>query len=118
MRLSVVIPALDEQAQIERTVERARDELRPLRIVVVDGGSSDATAERALTAGAVVLEHRGARGTALNDGAALAEGDALVFLHADTLLAPGSGVELRQALDDPAVSGGAFRLRFDQRGAG
>lgn len=112
MRLSVIIPCLNEAAHIRRTLEA----LAPLRargheVIVVDGGSSDATPElaRAL-ADRVVAAPRG-RALQMNAGAALASGDVLVFLHADTLLPPEA---------DAAVCGGLARSgrlwgRFDVR---
>ena len=86
-RLSIVIPALDEADGIESALEA----LRPLRergheVVVVDGGSTDGTAERAARgADRVVAAPRG-RARQMNVGAAAAAGDVLVFLHADTRL--------------------------------
>ena len=55
----------------------------------------------------------GSRAVAMNAGAALAQGDALLFLHADTTLPDGAGAAVRDALRD--ADGGAFRLRYDDR---
>jgi glycosyltransferase involved in cell wall biosynthesis len=58
-RAAVVIPALDEEATIAAVVEAVRDVAQP---IVVDDGSTDATAERAARAGAVVVTHAAPRG--------------------------------------------------------
>ena len=87
--LSVIIPVLEEAA----TIETALRALAPLRargveIVVADGGSRDDTAARAAPlAERVVVSPRG-RAMQMNAGAAVARGDVLLFLHADTRLPP------------------------------
>ena len=53
----------------------------------------------------------------MNAGATAADGDLLLFLHADTLLPDGALDAVRAALDDPAVAGGCFRPAFDVEGA-
>lgn len=49
----------------------------------------------------------------MNAGAAAAQGDVLIFLHADTRLPQDARAHIERALADPGVVGGAFRLRFD-----
>lgn len=111
MTLSVIIPALDEEASISRAIRSCR-EAGPCEVVVADGGSRDRTAEIARgEADAVVAGPRG-RATQMNAGAAVARGDVLLFLHADSLLPPESGTAVLGSLRDPAVIGGAFRLRL------
>jgi rSAM/selenodomain-associated transferase 2 len=118
--LSVVIPALNEAGGIPATLSA----LRPLRaagqeIIVVDGGSSDATAALAEQAGARVI--RGPRGRArqMNAGAGVARGDVLWFLHADTLAPAGAMEAIVRALEtspwgrfDVRLSGGHPLLRW------
>ncbi len=111
--LSIIVPTLDEAARISATIEAARRGAPDAQILVVDGGSSDATRARAKAAGAEVLEAPRGRGTQLRRGAERAGGDVLIFLHADTLLSPGAGRAIRQALADPAVIGGNFRVLFE-----
>ncbi len=113
VKLSVVIPALDEARWIAgavASVVATADE-----VFVVDGGSSDGTPERAQAAGARVLSSPPGRSRQLGVGAEAASGDVVVFLHADTCLAEGWDRLLRRALVDPAVAGGAFRFRLDDR---
>lgn len=109
-----MIPALHEADTIQEAVRSAR--APQVEVVVVDGGSEDATRERARMAGARVLASGPGRARQLRAGAAATDAEVLLFLHADTRLSPGWDAALRRALEDPAVSGGAFRLRFEGAG--
>jgi rSAM/selenodomain-associated transferase 2 len=87
LRLSIIMPVLDEGEGIAATLDALAD-LRGLgvEVIVVDGGSSDATVQRArLRADRVLTAPRG-RASQMNAGAAEATGDVLLFLHADTRL--------------------------------
>jgi rSAM/selenodomain-associated transferase 2 len=88
-RLSVVVPALNEAAGIRAALEA----LAPLRaagheVIVVDGGSGDGTAQLALGLCDRLLNAPRGRALQMNEGARVATGDALLFLHADTRLPP------------------------------
>ena len=107
MRVSVVIPALDEEGCIAAAI-RSAVESGAVEVLVADGGSLDATREVAEKAGAVVVEATRGRARQMNAGAARATGEALLFLHADTLLPPQAAALVRAALEDPGVSLGAF----------
>jgi rSAM/selenodomain-associated transferase 2 len=107
--VSVVIPALDEEELLPGAIASVRD--GALEIVVVDGGSSDRTRERAVASGARVVESPRGRGVQLDRGAREACGDLVVFLHADTRLEAGWR-EALLSLPWPAV-GGAFRFALD-----
>lgn len=109
MRLSVIVPVLDE----ERVIDERLTELEHLglhEILVVDGGSRDGTL-------AAVARHprvqassaRRGRAWQMNAGAALATGDVLLFLHADVALPSDALSHVERALADPRVVGGAFR---------
>jgi rSAM/selenodomain-associated transferase 2 len=113
--LSVIIPVLDEAAQIEAVLRATRAALPAAELIVVDGGSQDGTAELAGRLACVVRAGRG-RARQMNAGAAQARGDILLFLHADTRLPAGAEATLRAALDDARVAAGAFAMRFDARG--
>ena len=108
--VSIVIPALNERANIKAAIESARD-AGAEQIIVVDGGSQDETTEAAAAAGATtIVESAAGRGVQLNRGAAVATGSFLLFLHADNRL--GSQC-LSQICDHPNVVWGAFRQRVD-----
>lgn len=80
----------------------ALDEAGPQERIVADGGSTDGTQALAATLGARVLAAPRGRGTQLAAAAAAATGDWLLFLHADTRLAPGWSRAARAAMADPA----------------
>jgi rSAM/selenodomain-associated transferase 2 len=115
-RISVVIPALNEGATLEQTLEP----LQPLRergheVIVVDGGSGDATATLALPyADRVITGERG-RALQMNRGAEAANGTILWFLHADTRIPERAEEEISGAVG----ATGSFRWgRFDVRLSG
>ena len=116
MRLSVVVPALDEAANLARLLPDLWRAWPDIEIIVVDGGSRDGTTDVVRgQAGVRLLE--GARGRArqMNAGARQAGGDVLLFLHADTRLPDGAVGAIAATLADPAVVGGRFDVRFDSR---
>jgi rSAM/selenodomain-associated transferase 2 len=114
VKVSIVIPALNEEGCIAETVRSLRQE-RPHEILVVDGGSSDATRERAAAADTVLVGPRG-RAAQMNQGAAHASGDVLLFLHADCTLEEGALASVRRALGRPGVIAGCFHMRVKAGG--
>ncbi|MGD2075340.1 MAG: TIGR04283 family arsenosugar biosynthesis glycosyltransferase [Gammaproteobacteria bacterium] len=89
MRLSVVIPTLEEAAHIGDTLESMQDlRARGHELIVVDGGSRDDTLDRAAPRVDRCLSAPAGRAQQMNAGAAAARGDILWFLHADTRAAP------------------------------
>ncbi|HEX5530498.1 MAG TPA: TIGR04283 family arsenosugar biosynthesis glycosyltransferase [Methylomirabilota bacterium] len=114
MRLSVVIPALDEAPRLARLLPALSRACPDAEIIVADGGSRDGTADVARSRAAVQLVE-GPRGRArqMNAGARRAGGDVLLFLHADTRLPDGAPGAIAAALADPGVVGGRFDVRFD-----
>jgi rSAM/selenodomain-associated transferase 2 len=109
MSVAAVIPALNEEQWIGASVDAARaagiDE-----VIVADGGSSDATISIAESHGARVITGERMRARQLNRGAEAATSDAIVFVHADTLLPLGAARAIRDALRNHLFGG--FRLRF------
>ncbi len=112
MRLSIVIPTLNESSRIGCTIQRAL-ELRPHEIIVADGQSTDQTGDFARQAGATIVTCERGRGRQLNAGARSATGDVLLFLHADCWLEPQAAEQIEAALRIESVIGGAFRQRID-----
>jgi rSAM/selenodomain-associated transferase 2 len=112
--VSVLIPAFNEAWNISDITRHAATALAAHEVIVVDGGSTDATADIAKQYARVVTS-LGSRGASLNDAARMARGDVLVFLHADTRLPPDAAAQIARALHDPRVVGGAFRFAFDER---
>lgn len=113
MKITVVIPTLDEAEQVGEAVRSAS--APGVEVVVVDGGSGDGTRELATVAGARVIESTPGRARQLEVGARETGGDAILFLHADTRLPEGWHAALAVALGDPGVVAGAFGFRFDQQ---
>ena len=114
-RLSIIVPVLDEAAGIAA----ALDALAPLRargaeIIVVDGGSSDATVVLSRPRADAVIDSPRGRARQMNAGAAVAQGGLLLFLHADTRLPPQADPLMQQALDRGA-DWGRFDVRIDGR---
>lgn len=112
--ISVVIPTLNEEETISPTIRRVQAQAGPLEIIVVDGGSTDATRKQARALGATVCSAEQGRAVQMNHGADVASGDVLLFLHADTLLPPNGLSTIRTALANPATTSGTFRLQFDR----
>ncbi len=114
LTLSVIIPALNEAANIGRAVGSAW-ETGAAEVLVADGGSSDETRRLAAEAGAAVIASRPGRAVQQNAAARIAGGDVLLFLHADNWLAPPAGSEVRAVLARQQRTHGAFRQRIDDR---
>ena len=113
-RLSVVVPVLDEAAGIEACLAA----LAPLRargheVIVVDGGSADATPRLAAPLADRVLAAPRGRAAQMNAGAAAATGEALLFLHADTVLPPEADRAVLAGLESRAW--GRFDVRIASR---
>jgi rSAM/selenodomain-associated transferase 2 len=113
MLVSIIIPALNEARLIGQTLAALGDQSGPTELIVVDGGSVDATPLLASRQAHVLQSERG-RAAQMNAGARTARGEALLFLHADTLLPPQALDLVRHCLSDPACEAGAFRLHFDR----
>jgi rSAM/selenodomain-associated transferase 2 len=112
MRISIVIPVLNEEKHITATVA-ALPRSQPHELVIVDGGSSDRTAEICNRLGATVLLSSRGRARQMNFGARRASGDVLLFLHADTRLPDSAFDDIQQALSNPQCVGGHFDVQLD-----
>ena len=113
-KISVIIPTLNEAKILEETLSRLQPELESHELIVVDGGSTDASVCIAEKYGKVVVSERG-RAKQLNAGAAAATGDILIFLHADVWLESGALAAVVPALSSGYVGGG-FRQKIEGRG--
>ncbi|MCP3972154.1 MAG: glycosyltransferase [Rhodobacteraceae bacterium] len=118
--VSIIVPTLDAGRELPATLAALAEGLQAgliRELVVSDGGSGDATLKLAATAGAVTVRGAAGRGGQLRRGAAAAQGDWLLFLHADTQLAPGWTSEVLAHLRGSGQMAGYFRLAFRARGA-
>jgi rSAM/selenodomain-associated transferase 2 len=114
MRFSIILPVLNEEATIESQLLHLNTlcAQHDCEILVVDGGSSDATITIAQRHAQVIAAKRG-RATQMNAGAQVASGEMLLFLHADTILPQDALFRIEEALKQPGVVGGAFRMCFN-----
>lgn len=108
--VSVIIPALDEAANIVQSIAAARRDYTrdEVEIIVVDGDSIDGTPDRVPEQETVIHAPRG-RAVQMNHGARASHGKMLVFCHADSRLPSGWREAVIKALRRPMVSGGAFQ---------
>ncbi|MDQ6777498.1 MAG: TIGR04283 family arsenosugar biosynthesis glycosyltransferase [Actinomycetota bacterium] len=115
MLISVVVPVLDEAATVGSLLDHLAGLEGRLEVILADGGSTDATVQVACEHAPAPRMIRSERGRArqMNEGAAVARGEAIIFLHADTRLPPQAYRLISTALADPRVIGGNFSLRFD-----
>ena len=115
MRLSIVIPVLNEAARLPTLLSG----LQPLRargveLIVADGGSGDCSRELAAPFVDRVIEAPRGRARQMNAGAAEARGEVLLFLHADTTLPPDADALVLRAMNAGAAWG-RFDVRIDGR---
>ena len=104
---------LDEADAISRTLSALRRGAPDAEIIVVDGGSADASVRLAEPlCDQIVAVSRG-RARQMNAGARLSRGDVLAFVHADTIVPPSFGADIEAALSDRAVVGGRFDVELD-----
>ncbi len=119
MRLTIIIPTLNEEENLGATLEAlaaCSDELEDkIEIIVADAGSSDATTAIAEKFDCCVLANLDkGRAKQLNEAAKIASGEVLLFLHADTVVGRKNVVNLLLALEEhPDVIGGGFYRNFD-----
>lgn len=109
MRISVIIPVLNEATTIAATLDAVL-RLDPHEVILVDGGSVDATRKIAAGFGVPVLTAERGRARQMNCGATHATGDVLLFLHADTRLPETALRNIADALDNSECVGGRFDI--------
>lgn len=108
--VSIIIPVLNEEKNIEKSLIQFNGLKGDKEIIVVDGGSSDSTKQIAERFAKVVLSERG-RANQMNKGAAKARGDILWFVHLDSIINEDSIEKIQLAIDEKYVGGG-FLLKF------
>jgi rSAM/selenodomain-associated transferase 2 len=114
LKISIIVPALNEAEGIAAVLAR----LAPLRargheVIVVDGGSSDGTAALARGVADRIASAPRGRASQMNAGAALARGEVLLFLHADTRLPENADARVLQGLAASGRAWGRFDLRIE-----
>jgi rSAM/selenodomain-associated transferase 2 len=114
-RFSIIIPVINEEGAINAAIERlaALPGASAMEIIVVDGDRSGKTVGAIRERNVRTATGEKGRGSQMNCGAALAEGDILVFLHADTRLPADAFALMEGALYDETLMAGAFDLDID-----
>ncbi len=125
VQLSIIVPMLDEAAQLPELIAHVLPFRRAgCEVIFADGGSTDGSARLAEAAGFTVMQAERGRARQMNAGAALANGEVLLFLHADTRLPQCAVHHITQALEandhcwgrfDVCISGRPFMLRVVSR---
>jgi rSAM/selenodomain-associated transferase 2 len=116
MIISIIIPVLNEAAFIVQTLSA----LQPLRVaghelIVVDGGSDDATLVLSQPFADKVISSPRGRSRQMNAGARIASGDIFLFLHADTFLPRGSAQLILDGLGEKKKKWGRFDVKLSGR---
>lgn len=109
--VSVIIPCLDEQENLARLLPTLKEP--GVEIIVVDGGSRDYSCDIASINADRLLTGEPGRALQMNNGARIASGDILLFLHADTRLPHNWRQLVLDALRPPKAAGGYFDLLLD-----
>lgn len=125
-RISLIIPARNEEAHLPKlfnTIAEAKEKYHygpgAVEVIVVDNGSTDNTASIAEQRGApVVLEERRIIAAVRNAGAAIAKGDFLAFIDADSRMHPETFNVIDRKLSNDRIIGGATGVRLDRWSAG
>lgn len=110
--ISIIIPTLNEEDILGKTLSRLQPR-KNLEVIVVDGGSNDATLVVAQKADCKIFPGDKGRAKQMNLGAAKATGEVLLFLHADTLLPDDFPRLILETINRPNVAAGAFSLAID-----
>ena len=111
--LSIIIPTLNEERSISRTLDAVRQVRGSFEVIVVDGGSLDETVRVVRDRGVRLISSSCGRGVQMHAGACAARGEALWFLHADTKPSRDAAERIVEALANREVVAGNFSIRFD-----
>jgi rSAM/selenodomain-associated transferase 2 len=113
MRVSIIVPVLNEGATLGAFLSHLRELNPSSEIVVVDGGSNDRSLEIAREQANRAETSTAGRAVQMNMGAKIASGDVFWFLHADSIISTRSVATIQEVFVNPDVVGGCFRLRIN-----
>ena len=115
--ISIIIPTLNEAETIGTLLSQLRG-LAGVELLVVDGGSADSTIDVVKSLGMQILSSSPGKAIQMNTGAEAARSDILLFLHSDTKLPADFAGQIRDTLNQPGISAGAFKLAIDGKSFG
>ncbi len=115
MKVSIIIPILNEEKNIHRFIERLDKIKGNKEVIFVDGGSEDRTVSLIPDKYQVVKSPRG-RGQQMNTGAKYATGDIFLFLHCDSQLEEDALAYILTSDISAHYAGGCFSMAFDGKG--
>ncbi len=110
--ISIIVPVFNEASLIQPFLHHLRERALGAEIIVVDGGSSDATVDLAQPFCTHVVTSAKGRAEQMNTGARVARGDVFWFLHADSCIPDGAAISISEALEHRGTVGGFFRIRL------
>jgi rSAM/selenodomain-associated transferase 2 len=108
----IIVPVFNEAPLLRQCLAQLRERAAGAEIIVVDGGSTDGTADLARSLCDHIVITKRNRATQMNAGARTALGDILWFLHVDAGVPRGCLDEITRIMDNPKVAGGFFRIRL------
>ncbi|MCF8260123.1 MAG: TIGR04283 family arsenosugar biosynthesis glycosyltransferase [Melioribacteraceae bacterium] len=114
VKYSVIIPTLNEEKFLPRTLQQLKSFNQNLEIIVTDGGSIDKTVSIAQREKIHLVASSPGRGIQQKRGAQIAKGEILIFLHVDTILPKQYFQILESYTNNPDFSAATFRLKFDE----
>ncbi len=116
--ISIIIPVLDEQETINKTIEQLYQQTFKgcFEIIVVDGSDKQTTIQCIKDETVVCLSAGPGRGLQMNAGARKARGKILLFLHCDTRLSKEALSLIQHAMSDKSIKAGAFDLLINGKG--
>ena len=114
-KFSIIVPVLNEQGQINLFIDKIKNQGFDghYEIIIVDGDPLCVTINAIQNKNIICISSPRGRGRQMNAGAAVARGETLIFLHADTTLPDNALVKISRALQDRDYVGGAFDLKID-----
>lgn len=115
MKISIIIPVLNERANLPATIASVRAAIPNGEIIAVDGASTDGSLEwLRKQSGIRCLQASRGKGPQQNAGAQVATGDLILFLHADCRLPADAGSQMERLMQDRRVAAGCFFARWSK----